>query len=144
MKKCPNCRGTGYVDFESAGRVDSVPCPDCSGLESRLVDDFRTAIGLDPFIPADRCHKVDEILRATIPGDYLLGCDWAVVLRSAITNEVNVLQNRIRELEGKVVETPAHWTKIIEENKTLRAERDHYMREMYRAIGELRKLRATI
>jgi hypothetical protein len=61
------------------------------------------------------------------------------------------LQNRIRELEERVVETPAHWTKIINENKSLKiecahykCERDHYMKEMYRLIDELRKLRGTI
>lgn len=82
--------------------------------------------------PADVCEKCESLKLARI----LCISFWE--------EENTALKNRIRELEGKVVETPAHWTKIISENKTLRTERDHYMKEMYRAIGEVRKLRGTI
>jgi uncharacterized coiled-coil DUF342 family protein len=58
--------------------------------------------------------------------------------------ECRHLRARVKELEQKIVETPAHWTKIISENKTLKTERDHYMKEMYRLIDEIRKLRGTI
>lgn len=44
MSECPKCRGTGYIDYESAGRVESVSCPDCSGTG-------------DPFILMDRCGE---------------------------------------------------------------------------------------
>lgn len=44
VSQCPKCRGTGYIDFENAGRVESVACPDCSGTG-------------DPFILMDRCGE---------------------------------------------------------------------------------------
>lgn len=118
---CPACHGSG--------RLMGGDCPCCGGCGSVMRPAPEAKPEPNQTVVCERCEslKLGRILAISF---------WE--------EENTALKDHIRELEGKVVETPVRWTKIISENKTLRTERDHYMKEMYRVIEELRKLRAAI